>query len=167
MWELDNFPEGEKEEMVQLYAAKGMSIPDATAVIDLMSKYEHFFVDIMMIEELSLLPPSTVISSRFVGLMTCAGGLVLGLVPLLLLHASHSLVHVHQALSAWGLMTTLVATSAALLRVYTFTGAEHTKTYACGRLTVQLPYAIETFGGTFAAMGGAACVAAVICRLTS
>ncbi|EQC35681.1 hypothetical protein SDRG_06962 [Saprolegnia diclina VS20] len=167
MWELDNFPEGEKEEMVQLYAAKGMSVHDATVVIDLMSKYEHFFVDIMMIEELSLLPPSTVVSSRFVGLMTCAGGLALGLAPLLLLHLSHSLLYLHRVFSAWGVMTTLVATSAALLRVYTFTGAEHTKTYSCGRLQVQLPYAIETFAGTFAAMGGAACVAAAICRITS
>ncbi|OQR94888.1 hypothetical protein ACHHYP_00850 [Achlya hypogyna] len=167
MWELDNFPEGEKEEMVELYAAKGMSVKDATAVIDLMAKYEHFFVDIMMIEELSLLPPSTVVGSALVGMTTCIGGLALGIIPLLVLLASQVVLPPIGALSASTVMVFVVAAAGALLRVYTFTGADHTKTYHWGRLQMQLPYSIETFFGTFAGMAGAAYIAGVVGRLVS
>ena len=58
MWELKNHPEGEIAEMVQLFVARGMSRVDAEVVIERMAKYEEFFVDIMMKEELSLPVPS-------------------------------------------------------------------------------------------------------------
>ena len=43
--ELDNYPEGEVEEMVELYVAKGMKEGDARATMGLMSKYKELFVD--------------------------------------------------------------------------------------------------------------------------
>jgi len=56
-WELENFPEGEKKEMIELYTKKGMTPEDATAVMDIYSKYDKMFVDLMMFEELNLMPP--------------------------------------------------------------------------------------------------------------
>jgi len=42
--------------MVELYVSKGMTQADAETVIKLLSKNEKMFVDIMMVEELGLLP---------------------------------------------------------------------------------------------------------------
>jgi len=53
-WETRNYPEGEKREMVELYKEKGVSGPDAIAVVDILSKHEKAWVDIMMVEELGL-----------------------------------------------------------------------------------------------------------------
>lgn len=57
-WEMDNYPEGEVKEMIELFQHRGMSQPDAEVVIKTMAKYKSFFVDIMMREELSLPVPS-------------------------------------------------------------------------------------------------------------
>ncbi len=43
--------------MIQLYIAKGLSKQDAETVIKILSKDKKFFVDMMMKEELELLPP--------------------------------------------------------------------------------------------------------------
>jgi hypothetical protein len=56
-WELENFPEGERKEMVELYVSKGVSEADATAAIAALSRYPDFFVSLMMSEELRLAPP--------------------------------------------------------------------------------------------------------------
>lgn len=57
MWEMDNYPEGEIKEMIDIYIAKGMDRKDAEKVISIMSKYKNFFVDVMMAEELKLQVP--------------------------------------------------------------------------------------------------------------
>mmetsp|Transcript_3722 Transcript_3722/g.7241 ORF Transcript_3722/g.7241 Transcript_3722/m.7241 type:complete len:290 (+) Transcript_3722:128-997(+) len=56
-WEMENYPEGEIEEMVDIYVERGMERSDAEKVIETMSKYEDFFVDVMMAEELQLQVP--------------------------------------------------------------------------------------------------------------
>jgi DNA damage-binding protein 1 len=56
-WELENFPEGELAEMVEIYENKGMSHEDAVSVIQTMAKYKDFFVDVMMAQELELQVP--------------------------------------------------------------------------------------------------------------
>jgi len=56
-WEMDNFPDGEIQEMIDIYVSKGLSLRDATVVIKTMAKYENFFVDIMMQQELELQVP--------------------------------------------------------------------------------------------------------------
>ena len=50
-WELENYPEGEVSEMIEIYEAKGMSHEDAVKVINISSKYKDFFVDLMMVQE--------------------------------------------------------------------------------------------------------------------
>ena len=56
-WELENYREGEIEEMVGIYMSKGMSQEDAESVIHTLAKYDSFFVDIMMAQELELQVP--------------------------------------------------------------------------------------------------------------
>lgn len=53
-WEVRNYPEGEKREMVELYMEKGISEEDAKIVVEALSKHEKPWVDIMMTEELGL-----------------------------------------------------------------------------------------------------------------
>lgn len=56
-WEMENYPEGEIAEMIDIYAERGMGREDATIVINTMAKYKDFFVDVMMSEELALQVP--------------------------------------------------------------------------------------------------------------
>eukprot|EP00545_Synedropsis_sp_CCMP1620_P006088 CAMPEP_0119016204 /NCGR_PEP_ID=MMETSP1176-20130426/11872_1 /TAXON_ID=265551 /ORGANISM="Synedropsis recta cf, Strain CCMP1620" /LENGTH=254 /DNA_ID=CAMNT_0006969545 /DNA_START=125 /DNA_END=886 /DNA_ORIENTATION=- len=56
-WELENYPEGEIKEMVEIYEERGMSKEDAEMVINTMAKYKDFFVDVMMTQELELQVP--------------------------------------------------------------------------------------------------------------
>lgn len=54
-WEMENYPDGEIQEMIDIYQQKGMSHDDAKLVIETMAKYKDFFVDVMMAEELELM----------------------------------------------------------------------------------------------------------------
>jgi len=56
-WELDNFPEGEVKEMVELYESTGISKADAESIVGTFSKYKKQFVDLMMVQELLITPP--------------------------------------------------------------------------------------------------------------
>lgn len=78
-WELKHCPEGEKKEMIELYVGKGMSEQDATTVIETMSKYDEFFVDVMMCQELVMIPPETNILINAVA--TSLSCVVFGLLP--------------------------------------------------------------------------------------
>jgi len=54
-WEMENSPQGEIEEMIELYEGKGFSKEDAKTIIETMAKNEKFFVDHMMVEELGMM----------------------------------------------------------------------------------------------------------------
>lgn len=56
-WEMENYPEGEIREMIDIYTERGMERQDAKLVVETMAKYKEFFVDIMMVEELELQCP--------------------------------------------------------------------------------------------------------------
>mmetsp|Transcript_53227 Transcript_53227/g.64174 ORF Transcript_53227/g.64174 Transcript_53227/m.64174 type:complete len:303 (-) Transcript_53227:200-1108(-) len=56
-WEMENYPEGEIQEMIDIYESRGMGREDAELVINTMSKYQDFFVNVMMKEELELQVP--------------------------------------------------------------------------------------------------------------
>ncbi|MCX7023158.1 MAG: VIT1/CCC1 transporter family protein [Spirochaetes bacterium] len=55
-WEVDNYPEGEKRELRELYVAKGMAGADAEGVVELVARNRKAWVDIMMVEELGIVP---------------------------------------------------------------------------------------------------------------
>jgi VIT1/CCC1 family predicted Fe2+/Mn2+ transporter len=54
-WEVDHYPEGEKQEMVEIYKGKGMSEEDAKAMVEIMARYKEAWLDIMMLEELGII----------------------------------------------------------------------------------------------------------------
>ena len=54
-WEVENHPEGEKKEMIEIYTAKGIPEEDARTMVDIISKNKKAWVDIMMVEELGIM----------------------------------------------------------------------------------------------------------------
>jgi len=54
-WEVANYPEGEKKEMVEIYMEKGMDEKDAIAITEILSKNKKTWVDVMMVEELGII----------------------------------------------------------------------------------------------------------------
>jgi VIT1/CCC1 family predicted Fe2+/Mn2+ transporter len=53
-WEVENYPEGEKREMVELYTARGMDPGDAEAVTEVLARNKQAWVSVMMAEELGI-----------------------------------------------------------------------------------------------------------------
>jgi VIT1/CCC1 family predicted Fe2+/Mn2+ transporter len=54
-WEVDNFPEGEKAELYELYLEQGYSEEDARSMVEIKSKDRQLWVNAMMLEELGML----------------------------------------------------------------------------------------------------------------
>ena len=54
-WEVDNFPEGEKAELYELYVEQGYSEEDAHSMVEIKSKDRELWVNAMMLEELGML----------------------------------------------------------------------------------------------------------------
>ncbi|XXQ35092.1 VIT family [Plasmodiophora brassicae] len=84
-WELENFPKGEIDEMVELYESKGVQRADAELIINTMAKYKEFFVEHMMVTELGVMPPDPDESPAAKGICTFLAFMVFGAVPLLVL----------------------------------------------------------------------------------
>lgn len=82
-WELANYKEGEIKEMVEMYVDRGMSHKDAEVCIRLMAKYEDFFVNVMMVEELGLQVPDEDENPWFDGFVTFCSFVFFGIFPLL------------------------------------------------------------------------------------
>lgn len=59
VWEFDNSPESEINEMVELYKAKGFSEEEAKKVLEIMARNKDFFVDHMLVQELGVMAPET------------------------------------------------------------------------------------------------------------
>jgi VIT1/CCC1 family predicted Fe2+/Mn2+ transporter len=55
-WEVENYPEGEKKELSEIYHQRGMNEKDADAVVEIFAKDKNAWVDTMMVEELGILP---------------------------------------------------------------------------------------------------------------
>ena len=55
LWEVENYPDGEKKELVELYVSKGLEESEAKTVVDIISKHKKAWVDIMMVEELGII----------------------------------------------------------------------------------------------------------------
>ena len=53
-WEFENNPEGEIEEMIDLYKDEGIEEEDAKMIIMKMAKYKELFLDVMTVQELKL-----------------------------------------------------------------------------------------------------------------
>lgn len=80
-WEVEHFAEGERAEMVEIYRAKGYSPQDAETLVAIQSQDPERFVDVMMVQELGLLPDER--KPHLSALATFAAFLVAGALPLL------------------------------------------------------------------------------------
>lgn len=80
IWEFENYPQGEINEMVEFYMEKGMSSEDANIVVPTMAKYKDLFIDHMMVEELGILEDDE--SPIKNALFTFFSFLICGFVPL-------------------------------------------------------------------------------------
>jgi len=81
-WELENFKEGEIKEMMEIYQGRGMSAEDAELVIRVCAKYEDLFVDMMLVDELGIEPPSDDASPWKDGAVTFTSFCFFGFFPL-------------------------------------------------------------------------------------
>lgn len=79
-WEVDNFPEGERAELVELYVSQGYTEADANMLVDIKSKDKKLWVDAMMIEELGMLKDEK--KPLLSALATFIAFLIAGVIPL-------------------------------------------------------------------------------------
>lgn len=80
-WEVKNNPNGEKKEMYELYCEKGMEPEDAKQMVKLLSKNHKVWVDVMMVEELGLIPDEE--SPVKNAIVTFCSFCLFGIIPLL------------------------------------------------------------------------------------
>jgi VIT1/CCC1 family predicted Fe2+/Mn2+ transporter len=80
-WEVEHYPEGEKKELVELYEGKGIPGSDARQMVETVSRHPKAWVDIMMVEELGILPEEE--SPLKNAITTFVSFAVFGFVPLI------------------------------------------------------------------------------------
>ncbi|MGI6250006.1 MAG: VIT1/CCC1 transporter family protein [Anaerolineaceae bacterium] len=80
-WEVDHFPQGEKDELSEIYQQQGYSKEDSDTLIGIISKNKKSWVDHMMLMELGLMKDDKkpIIS----GLVTFVAFLIAGAIPLI------------------------------------------------------------------------------------
>jgi VIT1/CCC1 family predicted Fe2+/Mn2+ transporter len=80
-WEVEHFPDGEKQELVEIYRKQGYSDEEARKLTEIRSRDPRRWVDTMMVDELGLLPDErTPLQSA---LATYAAFVLAGAIPLL------------------------------------------------------------------------------------
>ena len=82
-WEMENYPEGEIQEMIEIFTKKGMTKEDAGLVIRKYAEYPDLFVEFMMNFELDLPIPNDDDNPWKHGLVTFCSFIFFGLFPLL------------------------------------------------------------------------------------
>lgn len=80
LWEIENIPEGELEELRQIYMKRGVKAQDVEAVVRAISSDRDAWVDTMMVEELGLMTEEK--SAFGSALATFLAFLSVGFVPL-------------------------------------------------------------------------------------
>jgi VIT1/CCC1 family predicted Fe2+/Mn2+ transporter len=80
-WEVENLPESERQEIRDIYAAKGFEGELLEQVVDVITADNDRWVDVMMKEELEILPDNK--TPFMIGLVTYISFISIGLVPLL------------------------------------------------------------------------------------
>jgi len=81
-WECDNYLQGEIDEMVELYVAKGVPEDVARRIMEILSKNQRAFVDVMMCEELGITRDNEEAVPWKAGLINFGSFMAFGIVPL-------------------------------------------------------------------------------------
>jgi VIT1/CCC1 family predicted Fe2+/Mn2+ transporter len=82
-WEVANVPEKEQQEMIDVYVKKGIPLAEAREVVRLLWPHKEAFLDLMMIEELGIMPSDQTIVPWKSALATFFSFLLLGGAPML------------------------------------------------------------------------------------
>lgn len=82
MWEVEEFPEGERLELQEIYLDQGYSKEEADQLTEIKTRTKERWVDAMMIDELGMLKDES--NPLYNGLATLIAFLVAGIVPLLI-----------------------------------------------------------------------------------
>lgn len=80
-WEVEHFPDGEKEEMVQVYLRQGYDEDDARQLVEIHARKPDLLVKVMMVDELGLIADEK--KPLLSALATFVSFVVAGSVPLL------------------------------------------------------------------------------------
>jgi VIT1/CCC1 family predicted Fe2+/Mn2+ transporter len=80
-WEVENLPEKEKEEIREIYAAKGFDGELLEQVVDVITSDKDRWVDVMMKEELNMMKEDK--SPLAMGAMTFISFVLIGIIPLI------------------------------------------------------------------------------------
>ncbi len=80
-WEVDHLPEKEREEIREIYAAKGFEGELLEQVVDVITSDKDRWVDVMMKEELNMIKEEK--SPLAMGAMTFVSFVLIGIVPLI------------------------------------------------------------------------------------
>ena len=80
-WETENMPEGEREEIRQIFKKKGFKGKDLDRAVEIITADKKTWVDTMMIDELGLLQSQK--NPVKTAAMTYFGFLIIGIIPLL------------------------------------------------------------------------------------
>ena len=80
-WEVENFPEGERQELIELYQQNGYTDIEAHDMVAIISKDKERWVDTMMVDELGLLKDDK--KPFLSGVTTFVSFVLAGVLPLL------------------------------------------------------------------------------------
>ena len=139
-WEVENYPEGEIREMIEIYVRKGVGFEDAEVVARTLAKYKTFWVEHMLLTEIGIIPPDPEENVFVSGLVMFLSFLIFGAIPLM----SYSLIVFHiQSVDPF-LVTGLTS-------VATLFGLGVTKSHVLGQGRVR--------GGVFMVGQGSLCAA--------
>lgn len=81
-WEMEHFPDGEKQELVEIYRRKGHTEADAHQLAEIVSRQPEHWLDTMMVDELGLTKDDR--NPFWNGLATFAAFIIAGVLPLLI-----------------------------------------------------------------------------------
>jgi VIT1/CCC1 family predicted Fe2+/Mn2+ transporter len=107
-WEVENYPEGEIKEMIELYSEKGLPKEEAEKMVGILSKHKEAWVDVMMVEELGIVEDDE--SPLKNALVTFGSFCVFGFIPLV----AYIAARVAPALSGLTFLTACILTGLTL-----------------------------------------------------
>ncbi len=80
-WEVEHFPEGEKQEIIEIYRSKGLSEEDSIKIANILSKNKETWINVMMVEELGIVEDNQAPIKN--AAVTFLSFLVFGFIPLI------------------------------------------------------------------------------------
>lgn len=118
-WEMENFPDGERKEMIELFEAQGLDKHDATTTINTLSKdeYKPFFIDLMMMQEIGMANPALEPNALYTGAIVGATFICVGFWPIFIAVLAQWWGFVQDPVSSSQMMGLLVISSSLMMMV--------------------------------------------------